>query len=124
MHNDNHHAPGSIDDPSLRSTGTGRPEGVNSKGTGEVQHFLSDLEDLVTATTSLTGEDLARAKAKLSERLASAKASIEEGASAISHRARAGVTATDRYVHEQPWKAIGIGAVIGLLMGALLMRRS
>ena len=42
--------------------------GFKSGVTNEVQNFLEDIEDLVKETTSLTGEELNRAKAKLSER--------------------------------------------------------
>jgi len=30
---------------------------------------------------------------------------------------------TDEYVHDNPWKAIGITAVVGVLLGALLRRK-
>jgi ElaB/YqjD/DUF883 family membrane-anchored ribosome-binding protein len=94
-----------------------------SGGSGEFHNFLSDVEDLVKSTTSLTGEDLARAKAKLAARVAAARDSVEKMGGAIADRARNTVKATDGYVHEQPWQAIGIGAVAGLLIGFLLARR-
>ena len=41
----------------------------------------------------------------------------------IAKRAKKGAVATDDFVHEQPWKAIGAGAAIGLLIGFALARR-
>lgn len=38
----------------------------------------------------------------------------------VSKRAAA---ATDEYVHENPWTAIGIAAAVGLLVGVLLGQR-
>jgi len=73
--------------------------------------------------TSLTGEDLARAKAKLTERVATAKKSVEEMGGAIASQARKSATATNDYVHANPWQAIGIGAAVGLLLGFVLARR-
>lgn len=90
----------------------------------EVHGFLADIEDLVKATTSLTGEDLARAKAKITERVAAARKSVEDASAAIAQGARRGVTATNGYVHENPWQAVGIGAAGGLLLGLLLARRT
>lgn len=98
----------------------------NSAGTGiarEFHNFVADVEDLLTATTSLTGEDLAHARERLQERIASAKLSIENTGHAIAGRARRSAQATDHYVHQQPWQAIGIGALVGLTVGYLAGRR-
>lgn len=89
----------------------------------EFHKFVADVEDLIKATTSLTGDELAKARARLNERLASAKRSVEQVGSQIADRARNTARETDEYVHEQPWKAIGIGAGIGLLLGLVLARR-
>lgn len=96
---------------------------VASNASIEFQNFIADVEDLVKETTTLTGEDLNRAKAKLSARLADAKESVMEMSDEIAKRARSGATATNNYVHEQPWKAIGAGAAVGLLIGFALARR-
>ena len=89
----------------------------------EMHDFLADVEDLVKETTSLTGEELSRAKAKLSERVAAARDSIQEVGGEIAKRARKGATATNDYVHEQPWKAIGATAAVAFLLGFVLSRR-
>ena len=31
--------------------------------------------------------------------------------------------ATDHYVHDNPWQAIGVAGLVGLLLGVLLTRR-
>ncbi|MDO8345084.1 MAG: DUF883 family protein [Cellvibrio sp.] len=90
----------------------------------EFHSFVADIEDLVKATTSLTGEELTRAKAKLNQRIASAKTSVEDMSETIVNRARKTAEATNTYVHEQPWNAIGASAAVGLLVGYLLARRS
>ena len=89
----------------------------------EATGFLADIEDLITATTSLTGEDLARAKAQLLERVASAKTAVAKMSSAVSESARQGARATDNFVQERPWQAVGIAAVVGVLAGLVLARR-
>jgi len=90
----------------------------------EFQRFLSDIEDLVAQATSLTGDDLARVKKVLQERINTAKASLEELSYSVAQRARNGAIAADNYVHEQPWAAVGAGATIGLLVGLLISRRN
>ena len=90
----------------------------------EFHSFLTDIEDLFKATTSLTGEDLARAKAKLTARIDAAKVKAEEMSDTIVHQARKTAAVTNHYVHEQPWTAIGAGAAVSFLLGYLLARRS
>ena len=90
----------------------------------EFHNFVADIEDLIKATTSLTGEDLARAKAKLSARVAAAKESVEAMSGAITERATKTAAVTNSYVHEQPWQSIGAGAVVGFLLGLVLARRT
>src|SRR5688500_5320644 len=82
-----------------------------------VHSFLTDIEGLIKATTSLTGEDLERARAKLNARVTAAKESVEEVSSAIADQVRDTVKITNGYVHARPWQAIGIGAALGLLIG-------
>jgi ElaB/YqjD/DUF883 family membrane-anchored ribosome-binding protein len=89
----------------------------------EFHAVLSDIEDLVKATTSLSGEDLTRARNKLGARLKSAKESVEKAGNETMHRARDAAKATDGYVHTYPWQAIGVASVIGLLAGYALSRR-
>lgn len=89
----------------------------------EFQRFLTDIEDLVSQATSLTGEDLAKLKNSMNERISLAKASLNELSNNLVQKARKGAAATDKYVHEQPWTAVGAGAAIGLLVGLLVSRR-
>jgi ElaB/YqjD/DUF883 family membrane-anchored ribosome-binding protein len=91
--------------------------------TQEFQKFVADMEDLIKAGTSLTGDDLARAKVNLSARVTAARAFVEEMPGAVSDRARNTVKVADDYVREQPWQTIGISAAVGLLIGFLLGRR-
>lgn len=90
----------------------------------EFHNFLSDIEDMIKETTSLTGEELAIAKTKIIKRVAEAKESVEEMGEELSHRARKTAKMTDNYVHDEPWKAMGASAVVGLLLGFVLARRS
>ena len=91
---------------------------------GEFQKFIADIEDLITSMTPLTGEDLARAKAQLSERVVAAKESLLEASDDIAGRARNAARSTNAYVQEHPWQAVGLGAAIGMLIGIAVSRRS
>jgi ElaB/YqjD/DUF883 family membrane-anchored ribosome-binding protein len=91
--------------------------------TREFQNLVADVEDLVQATSALTGEELTRAKVKLQARVSAARAYLGSVASDITEQARSGAKSADDYVRAQPWRAIGITAGAGLLIGFLLGRR-
>jgi len=90
----------------------------------EFHNVLADIEDLIKATTSLTGDELSRARAKLNARVAVAKQSLDEMGGAMALQARQAATVTNDYVHAEPWKAIGVGAAVGFLLGIVLARRA
>lgn len=102
--------------------------GLDGKGSSklsqEFHNILTDIEDMVKATTSMTGEDLTRAKAEISQRVAAVKHVVDEIGDDLGHRARRSVERTNHYVHEQPWQAIGAGAALGFLLGFILARRA
>jgi ElaB/YqjD/DUF883 family membrane-anchored ribosome-binding protein len=89
----------------------------------EFNDFIADVEDLVKASTSLTGEDLTRVREKLGKRVTAAKESIAAIGGEISDQARNAAKMTDGYVRKHPWQAVGIGAALGLLLGVTLARR-
>jgi ElaB/YqjD/DUF883 family membrane-anchored ribosome-binding protein len=100
------------------------PDTAQSRAAREYLAFLSDVEDLISSATTLTSEDLAHAKARLSARITAAKASIVGASGAVSGQVRSGAMATDGYVRAQPWQAVGISAAVGVLIGYLLGRRA
>ncbi|WP_052830341.1 DUF883 family protein [Gynuella sunshinyii] len=101
-----------------------KSSGAGSIVSNELNKLLADIEDLVKATNILTGEELSKAKAELSERIAAAKVSAEDVGSKMAHRASKTARITNSYVHDQPWQVIGGGALVGFLMGYLLARRN
>jgi len=98
-------------------------DAVQEKSAEVVQDFrtfVQDIENLIRATADLSGEDLAKAKAKLNERISVAKKTLEGLGSTIAERASQTATTANNYVHEKPWPVIGASAAIGFLAGYLL----
>lgn len=101
------------DSPSTFAQGDGFSSAMTpspSSGVGrEVSDLAADLQDVVTATTSVTGAQLQHAR------------------DAVVSRARRSAAFTDQYVRANPWRATGYaaaaGAFVGLLLGVLLARR-
>lgn len=84
---------------------------------------VADAEALLKATANQGGEKLAEVRAKAEESLKVVKARLAEAQEALIVKTKAAAKATDDYVHENPWKAIGIAASIGLVIGVLISRR-
>jgi ElaB/YqjD/DUF883 family membrane-anchored ribosome-binding protein len=84
---------------------------------------IADAEALLKATAGQGGEALAAARARAEESLAVAKAKMADAQAALVIRTKATAKATDEYVHENPWKAIGVAAGVGVVIGLLIGRR-
>jgi ElaB/YqjD/DUF883 family membrane-anchored ribosome-binding protein len=94
-------------------------EALESDVAQRLRNLIADIGELIKSGSSLTVEELGRAKAKLRARIAAARVVLED----VSARARDTAREADRYVRERPWQAIGISAGVGLLIGFLVGRR-
>lgn len=82
----------------------------------------ADAEALLKATANQGGEKLAEIRARAEESLRVVKVRMDEAQEALLVKTQAAVKATDSYVHENPWKAIGFAAGAGLVIGLLIGR--
>ena len=88
-----------------------------------IRSEISDAEELLSATADQVGEKIARLRERIQSRLREAKLRLAEAEALLVDKTRAAARATDDYVHESPWTAIGIAAGVGLLVGLALGRR-
>jgi ElaB/YqjD/DUF883 family membrane-anchored ribosome-binding protein len=84
---------------------------------------VADAEALLKATANQGGDKLAEVRAKAEESLRVVKARMVDAQEALLAKTRAAAKATDVYVHENPWNAIGVAAGIGFVLGYLIGRR-
>lgn len=89
----------------------------------DLSAVVSDAEELLKATASQTGERITAARARAEGTLKAAKVRLEEAQDAVLDKAKYAAKETDAYVHDNPWKAAGIAAAVGVLIGALISRR-
>ena len=83
---------------------------------------VADAEELLRATAGQAGEKVSAARERIQENLAAAKVRLAAAQEAVADKARQAANATDEYVQENPWKAVGIGAGVGLIIGMLISR--
>lgn len=84
---------------------------------------VADAEALLKATAAQGGEKLNEVRAKAEKSLKVAKAGIADAQVAVIANAKKAADVTDVYVHENPWRAIGFAAGVGLVVGLLIGRR-
>ncbi len=84
---------------------------------------VADAEALIKATANTGGEALANLRSKAEDSLAVAKSKMADAQDTIVKKSKAAAKVTDEYVHDNPWKAIGVSAGIGLVIGLLIGRR-
>ena len=88
-----------------------------------ISDLKGDFQAVIKDVTSYTRDELAQVKTKLYERFSAAQISTSELRDKLSEQTRKSATATNKYVHEQPWPVIGASALVGLLLGFVLSRK-
>ncbi|MBK6862872.1 MAG: DUF883 domain-containing protein [Ideonella sp.] len=89
----------------------------------DLRLVVADAEELLHTTAGQAGEGVAELRAKVQASLASARDGLAQAQEAALAKARAAGRAADDYVHENPWRSIGIAAGFGLVVGLLIGRR-
>ena len=97
-------------------------KGIRGKLLEDLKAVVVDAEELLKATASQTGERIVAARAKIEESLKAAKARLAEQESAMVAKTRAAAKAADDLVRANPWKALGIVAAAGFVLGILAAR--
>ena len=89
----------------------------------DMRMVVSDAEELLRATANQAGEKIGVARERIQDSLHQAKVKLAEAEAVLKERGVQAARYTDQYVHENPWRAIGVAAVIGIVLGLLITRR-
>jgi ElaB/YqjD/DUF883 family membrane-anchored ribosome-binding protein len=93
-------------------------------GNGNINDFLANVEDLTNAIRNIETPEIARVRAKVKIALAAAKSALSDGAQQVRGQAQQVTKTTDSYVRDNPWQVVGIAAVVGIVLGVMMTRRS
>jgi len=88
----------------------------------DLRLVVSDAEELLRATAGQAGDKVSAARERIQENLAAAKVRLVAAEEAVIAKTKQAAKATDEYVHENPWKAVGVGAAVGVIVGMLISR--
>ena len=89
----------------------------------DVKLVIADTEDLLRATAGQAGDKIAEIRARTQDRLASAKIKLTEAEAVLVDKARQVGRVADDYVHDNPWRSVGVAAGFGFIVGLLIGRR-
>ncbi|MEG3112518.1 MULTISPECIES: stress response protein ElaB [Pantoea] len=81
------------------------------------------LEEVLKSSGDPADQKYIELKTKAEQALHDVKSRVSQASDSYYYRAKQAAYRADDYVHEQPWKGIGIGATAGLVLGLLLARR-
>ncbi len=84
---------------------------------------LDDVESLLAQAGAASGEQAVRLRERAAEALHRAKLRLTEAQASVTESTKAAVRATDDWVHDHPWSAVGVAAGVGFLLGLLASRR-
>ena len=82
----------------------------------DVNVMAGDVQELMKATSTQSGEKLAAARQRL-------QAALESAGDVMAVRGRMAAEKTDRYVRENPWTVTGLAIAAGAVLGYLIGRR-
>ncbi len=89
----------------------------------DLQVVIGDAEALLRMTSDEIGEGASDLRGRIMDRMNQAKIELAHLQQAAVARVKEAGHATDEFVHENPWKSIGIAAGAGLVIGLLIGRR-
>lgn len=89
----------------------------------DVNDLADSLEALLKSYGSEAKDEVDSARSQAQALLKQTRAKMHGGHNRVSQAARDAGYQVDAYVHDKPWHGVGIGAAVGLVLGALLVGR-
>ncbi|HLS43260.1 MAG TPA: YqjD family protein [Paenalcaligenes sp.] len=88
-----------------------------------IRSSLDEAEKLLVEAASASGDKAVELRENALRSLRNTRERLHDTQEAVLERGRQAVKATDHYVHDNPWQAIGVAGIVGLLFGLLVGRR-
>lgn len=88
-----------------------------------MNELADSLEALLKSYGSEAKDEVNSARSQAEALLKQTRAKLNGGGNRVSQAARDAGYQVDAYVHDKPWYGVGIGAAVGIVLGALLVSR-
>ena len=88
-----------------------------------VKASLDDAEKLLREAAQATGDKAAELRESAMKSLRRTREALYDTQDALLYKGRQAAKVTDEYVHDNPWQAMAVAGLTGLLVGMLVCRR-
>lgn len=89
----------------------------------DVKVLMNDTEALVKATASHAGDRIVEIRDRAQNSVSHLKPRLAAVETELVDKAKSSAAATNAYVKQNPWPAMGLSAGIGLVIGLLISRQ-
>ncbi|MES2742870.1 MAG: DUF883 family protein [Pseudomonadota bacterium] len=89
----------------------------------DMKTVINEAESWLGNASARAGEDLGAARERFQTTLQNAKTDLLRLEGNMVAKSRLAAQATDTYVKDNPWTAVGLGAAIGVVFGLLITRK-
>ena len=89
----------------------------------DVQNVVSEAQELLKTVKDEGATQLDAVRNKVQQQYEVAREKFGEIQSTVTEGAKVAATSTDAYVRSNPWRAVGIAAAAGAIIGFLCSRR-
>ena len=89
----------------------------------DIQNVVSDAQELLKTVQSEGQSKLTEVKGQVQAKLDNAKVMLGQLGTTVQDGAKEAMDTTDAYVRANPWRAVGVSAAVGALIGFLIARR-
>ncbi|MGH7769203.1 MAG: DUF883 family protein [Candidatus Binatia bacterium] len=96
--------------------------GSADKLVSDLKVLIDDAEELLRATASQAGEQVAAVRRRIEESLKEGKETLADAEDVFFDKTRDAAEAASDYVQKNPWSAVAIAAGVGLVLGLLIRR--
>lgn len=89
----------------------------------DVQNVVTEAQELLKTVKDEGSSRLDEARTMVSTQVDHAREKLGEIQTTVQEGAKVAMTTTDEYVRSNPWRAVGIAAAAGAILGFLASRR-
>jgi len=89
-------------------------------------HFkdlFDDVEDLIGRVADIESPEIQKIRAKVRVASKLARSALQDGATHVRRQAHQAASSTEGYLRDYPWRALGLGVLLGFGLGRLTWRK-
>jgi ElaB/YqjD/DUF883 family membrane-anchored ribosome-binding protein len=103
----------------MSNNSTNDPSVTREKLVEDFKVLSKDVQELLKVTASVVSDKASEARVKVQDSLKIAQDKLSEVHEQVHAKGREAFAASDTYVRDNPWNAVGVAAGVGFLLGVV-----